>query len=138
MLEAADLVIAGKHRETVQDESQASYEGWCRSAEARINWASHVDFTYNLIRGCNPAPGAWCTFNGKKIQIFDARKHLVRTFGAVKGKVGEVSEISADSLRITCQGGQIEVLKAKGEDTKKLAAPELALAIGLKTGSVLA
>jgi methionyl-tRNA formyltransferase len=137
MLEAADLVVAGRHRETVQDESRASYEGWCRSAEARINWASHVDFTYNLIRGCNPAPGAWTTFNGRKLQVFDARKHLVRTFSAVKGKVGEVVEIGAESLRITCQGGQIEVFKAKGEDTKKLTAPELALAIGLHTGSVL-
>src|ERR1700704_1628307 len=86
MLEAADLVVSGRHRETVQDESQASYEGWCRSAESRINWASHIDFTYNLIRGCNPAPGAWTTCNGKKIQIFDARKHLFRTFSAVKGK----------------------------------------------------
>src|SRR5664279_3381335 len=28
MLEAADLVVAGKHKEVVQDESQASYEGW--------------------------------------------------------------------------------------------------------------
>jgi methionyl-tRNA formyltransferase len=137
MLEAADLVVAERHRETVQDESQASYEGWCRSAEARINWASHVDFTYNLIRGCNPAPGAWTTFNGKKIQIFDARKHLVRTFSAVKGKVGEVVQIGPEGFLITCQGGRIEVFKAKGEETKKLPAPELALAIGLRTGSVL-
>jgi methionyl-tRNA formyltransferase len=137
MLEAADLVIAGRHRETVQDESQASYEGWCRSAEARINWASHVDFTYNLIRGCNPAPGAWTTFNRKKVQIFDARKHLSRRFGAVRGKVGEVVELGAESLRITCQGGQIEVFKAKGEETKKLPAPELALSLGLHIGSVL-
>jgi len=137
MLEAADLVLSGRHRETVQDEAQASYEGWCRSAESRINWASHVDFTYNLIRGCNPAPGAWTTYNGKKIQIYDARKHLSRTFGAVRGKVGEVAEIGSDSLRITCQGGQIEVFKAKGEDTKKLAAPELALALGLHTGALL-
>src|SRR5207302_1143693 len=56
MLEAADLVVAGKHRERVQDESHASYEGWCRKAEARINWANHVDFVYNVVRGCNPAP----------------------------------------------------------------------------------
>src|SRR5947199_1126946 len=61
MLEAADLVIASKHREVVQDESQATYEGWCRKAEARINWANHVEFIYNTIRGCNPAPGAWTT-----------------------------------------------------------------------------
>src|SRR5213595_1236968 len=37
MLEAADLVFAGKHGETVQDESRASYEGWCRDAEARVH-----------------------------------------------------------------------------------------------------
>src|SRR6202040_1468927 len=39
MLEAADLVIAGKHTETVQDESHASYEGWCRAPEVKIDWA---------------------------------------------------------------------------------------------------
>ena len=32
MLEAADLVVANKHQEKVQDESQATYEGWCRRA----------------------------------------------------------------------------------------------------------
>src|SRR5437773_7658319 len=82
MLEAADLVVAGKHRETVQDEGQASYEGWCRKAEARLSWANHVDFIYNIIRGCNPAPGPWTTLAGQELQIYDARKHVVRTFSA--------------------------------------------------------
>ena len=137
MLEAADLVVAGKHKETVQDEASASYEGWCRAAEARINWASHVDFTYNLIRGCNPAPGAWTTLNGKKIQIFDSRKHLVRTFGAVKGKVGEISEIGPQSFFVTAQGGRIEVLKAKHEEGKKVSASELVAQNGLAVGALL-
>jgi len=137
MLEAADLVMAGKHREVVQDESAASYEGWCRTAEARINWANHVDFIHNLIRGCNPAPGAWTTLGGKKLQIFDCRKHLFRTFGDVKGKVGEVSEIGAASFFVTAQGGRIEVLKAKHEDGKKGSASELAAAFGIATGTVL-
>ena len=137
MVEAAELVVAGKHRETVQDESQASYEGWCRAAEAKINWASHVDFTYNLIRGCNPAPGAWTTLNGKKIQIFDSRKHLVRTFGAVKGKVGEISEIGPQSFFVTAQGGRIEVLKAKHEEGKKVSASELVAQNGLAVGALL-
>jgi len=130
-------VMAGKHRETVQDETRASYEGWCRAAEAKINWASHVDFTYDLIRGCNPAPGAWTTLNGKKLQIFDSRKHLFRTFGAVKGKIGEISEIGAASFFVTAQGGRIEVLKAKHEDGKKVSAAELVAQNGLTPGAVL-
>jgi methionyl-tRNA formyltransferase len=137
MLEAADLVVAGKHRERVQDESQASYEGWCRKAEARINWANHVDFVYNVVRGCNPAPGAWTTLEGKELQVFDARKHPVRTFGAVKGKIGEIVEVSDKSFQVSTQGGRIEVLRAKLGDGQKLAAAELVSSGAIKAGAIL-
>jgi methionyl-tRNA formyltransferase len=137
MLEAADLVVAGKHRETVQDESQATYEGWCREAEARINWHNHIDFVYDLIRGCNPAPGAWTTLNGQKLQIFDAKKHPVRTFGAVKGKIGEVVEVGAASFQVTAQGGRVEVLRAKLGDGKKAAAADLLSGGQIKAGMLL-
>ena len=137
MLEAADRVAAGKHRETAQDESQASYEGWCRKNEARVHWANHVDFIYNTIRGCNPAPGAWTTLAGAELQLFDARKHLVRTFGAVKGKIGEVVEVTERSFQVSAQGGRIEVLRAKLGDGKKVAAAELLSAGAIKAGMVL-
>jgi methionyl-tRNA formyltransferase len=135
MLEAADLVLAGKHKESVQDESCASYEGWCREGEARINWASHVDFIHNLIRGCDPAPGAWTTHKGEKLQLFGSKKHLVRTFGAVKGKIGEITSISAGSMSITAQGGQIEVSKGKLGSGKKVSPAELGIAAGTILGS---
>ena len=137
MLEAADLVVAGKHTETVQDESQASYEGWCRTAEARIDWAKPIDHVYNLIRGCNPAPGAWTTHNGKKLQIFDARKILFRRFADVTGKIGEVTDVSAQCFKVTAQGGVVEVLKARFEDGKKLGGGEVAQAGGLTAGTLL-
>lgn len=137
MLEAADLVAANRHKQVVQDESQASYEGWCRRAEARINWANHVDFVYNTIRGCNPAPGAWTTIDGKELQLFDARKHLVRTFGAVKGKIGEVVEVSDKSFQVSAQGGRIEVLRAKLGEGKKVSAAELLASGQIKAGAIL-
>ena len=137
ILEAADLVYAGKHTETVQDESQASYEGWCRAGEARIQWSNHVDFVYNLIRGTNPAPGAWTTLNGKKVQIFDARKQLFRRFADVAGKIGEVADVTETSFKVTAQGGTIEVLRARGEDGKKLSGGDFARANGLSKGALL-
>ena len=137
MLEAADLVVAGKHREVPQDEGQASYEGWFRANEARINWHNHVDFIHNLIRGCDPAPGAWTTHGGKKLQLFGSKKHLVRTFGAVKGKIGEVVEPSDKSFHVTAQGGRIEVLRAKLGDGKKVSAGELLSSGQVKPGATL-
>jgi methionyl-tRNA formyltransferase len=137
ILDAADLVAAGKHREQAQDESHATYEGWCRDAEARIHWAHHADFVYNLIRGCNPAPGAWTTLNGQKIQIFDARKHSFRRYADVSGKIGEVSAVSDASFRVTAQGGAIEVLRARGADGKKVSGGDFAKQNGLTAGTLL-
>ncbi|HEX6295038.1 MAG TPA: methionyl-tRNA formyltransferase [Burkholderiales bacterium] len=138
MLEAADLVVNNKHQEVVQDESRATYEGWCRKAEARLNWANHIDFVYNTVRGCNPAPGAWTMLNGKELQIFDARKHAVRTFAAVRGKIGEVVEVTPQSFQITAQGGRVEVQRAKLGDGKKVAAAELLASGAIKPGMIAA
>ena len=137
LLEAADLVVNGRAQAIIQDESCASYEGWCRDAEARIKWHTHVDQTYNLIRGCDPAPGAWTVFNHKRLQLFDVRKHLARTFSQVKGRIGAVSAIDEHSLRISAQGGQIEVFKLKFDGGKKIPAPQFCAEAGLSVGTIL-
>jgi methionyl-tRNA formyltransferase len=137
LLEAADLVASGRAQPTTQDESCASYEGWCRDPEARINWHTHVDHTYNLIRGCDPAPGAWTVFNHKRLQLYDARKHPARTFSQVKGRIGAVTAIEEHSIRISAQGGQIEVFKLKLEGGKKLPAAQFCAETGLSLGTIL-
>jgi methionyl-tRNA formyltransferase len=136
LLEAADLVVAGRHQEIVQDESQANYEGWFDEAAARIHWSNHVSQIYNLIRACNPAPGAWTALNGEKVQIYDVRKHVTPTFGSVKGKPGEVVEVSSDSFKVACHGGQIEVLKAKAGKGSKVSGAEYASAAGIQVGQL--
>src|SRR6187401_456223 len=137
MLEAADLVASSKNKEIPQDESQASYEGWFREAEAKIHWANHVDAIHDLIRGADPAPGAWTTLNGAKLQLFDARKELVRTFGAVRGKIGEVLEAKDGRMVICAQGGRIHAGKAKLGDGKKVGAADLLAAGSIKPGQWL-
>ncbi|HYB08317.1 MAG TPA: methionyl-tRNA formyltransferase [Alphaproteobacteria bacterium] len=136
IVEAADLVVAGKANPVPQDERKATYEGWVREAEARINWASPIDQTYNLIRGCNPQPGAWTTLAGRKLYLYDAKKVVVRTFGEVRGKkIGEVSATGAASITIHGQGGFIEVLRCRFEDGKKIAANEAGIAAGAILGA---
>jgi methionyl-tRNA formyltransferase len=137
LIEAAELVVTGRAQASAQDESGASYEGWCREAEARINWHTHVDHTYNLIRGCDPAPGAWTLFNGKRLQVYDARKHSARTCSQVKGRIGAITAIGEQSLSISAQGGQIEVFKLRYDGGKKLPAPQFCAEAGLCLGTIL-
>jgi len=137
MLEAADLVVAGRHTETVQEEDAASYEGWCRDAEARINWSSHLDFIHDLIRGCDPAPGAWTTVLGQKVRLFDSRRHPVRRFGDVAGKPGTIVAVGDETLSIAVQGGTVEIGKVRTEAGQKSSAAAFARSHGLAVGDRL-
>ena len=73
MLESVDLVKAGKAPRIKQDESKATYEGRCGPGNAKIDWGKSWRQIDRLIRGCNPAPGAWTTLDGKTLKIFDAK-----------------------------------------------------------------
>jgi methionyl-tRNA formyltransferase len=137
LVEAAELVVSGGAGSREQDGAHASYEGWCKEAEALINWHTHVDQLYNLIRGCNPAPGAWTLYQNKKLQIFDARKHAAGTFSQVKGSIGAITAIGEQSMVVSAQGGQIEVFKLKFDGGKKLSAPQFCAEAGLGLGTIL-
>jgi methionyl-tRNA formyltransferase len=139
LLQAADLVVAGRATEWTQDESQATYEGFVREAESKINWANHVDFVYDLIRGCNPAPGAWTTLKRdeaeEQLYLFDAKKIMAPTFATVRGKkLGEVVSAGPEGLRIHAQGGFIEVSRARLGSGAKVKTSELDIPVGTILG----
>jgi methionyl-tRNA formyltransferase len=134
LVEVAELVVAGKAPALAQYEPDAGYEGIIREAESHINWANHVDITYNLIRGCDPAPGAWTTMDGKKLFVFNAAKRIARTFSEVKGKkLGEV--VAADGrLMVHGQGGFIEIERVRPDGGRKVAASEAGIGVGTILG----
>jgi methionyl-tRNA formyltransferase len=137
LLEAADLVVAGRSQETPQREELASYEGWCRDAESRINWQAHVDQIYNLIRGCNPSPGAWTMVQGQKLRLYDVVRHRTRTFGTVSGKPGEVCAVSEKSIEVAAQGGRLELRTVRLEAGAKMPAGALAASVRIEVGAPL-
>lgn len=133
MLEAADLVVSGQEADSMQNEDNASYESWCHDMEAEINWHMHIDQVHNLVRGCDPAPGAWICLNGTKVRLYHAEKHLDRRF-ADTASPGQILEIGEQSIRIAAQGGSLEVSKARIENGEKQSAADVAHALGLIAG----
>jgi methionyl-tRNA formyltransferase len=135
LVEVADMVLAGKAPALAQYEPNAGYEGIIRDAESQISWATHVDITYNLIRGCNPAPGAWTTQDGKKLFLFESTKRIARTFSEVRGKkLGEVVSMNGPSAVIHGQGGFIEVHRVRPDGGRKVTAAEAGLSAGMILG----
>ena len=66
MVEAVILVRDGAAPRAAQDESQATYEGWCKAEDIVIDWSGPAAEVYNLIRGGDPSPGAGQHLRGEK------------------------------------------------------------------------
>lgn len=131
VLESVDLIAAGKAPRIVQDESKASYDPLLKDEHAAIDWSLPVEETYNLIRGCDPQPGAFFIRDGVKVRCYDASR--VDRTDLAPGSVGEISE---QGLVVGAKGGAIRIgrLRAAGQ---KAAANLVAAEVGIEPGARL-
>jgi methionyl-tRNA formyltransferase len=137
MLEAVDLVKAGKAPRIKQDEGKATYEGRATAETARIDWGKSWRQIDPLIRGCNPAPGAWTVHDGKTLKIFDAEPKPARDPKGIGGKLGEVVEVDATGFTVVCADGRMKITRVQPADGKKVDAGEWAKSANLAAGTRL-
>ncbi len=130
--EAVDLIKAGNPPRIVQDEAKANYDPPCGDEHAHIDWSRPAQEVYNLIRGCDPQPGAHTTWQGKVVRFYDCRlQHDTPT-----ASPGKIIEIGAESMRVAVSGGAIIASKVRGEGGK-VSAAEFAKQAGLSVGAQL-
>jgi methionyl-tRNA formyltransferase len=137
MLESIDLVKAGKAPRIKQDESKATYEGRCGPGNAKIDWGKSWRQIDPLIRGCNPAPGAWCTLDGQTLKIFDAKPLPAKNPKGIAGKLGEIVAVESDGFTVVCADGRFKITRVQPADGKKIDAGEWAASAKLATGAKL-
>jgi methionyl-tRNA formyltransferase len=129
MAESVALIKEGRAPRLVQDESFATYEPLCNDKVAGIDWERPADEVHNLIRGCDPQPGAYSFCQGNKVRFFEARR-TDPISGALPGEV-----IAADKrgFTVAAGGGAIRVGKVRTEEGKQDAAA-YAAQTGLRPG----
>src|ERR1700756_1651191 len=118
MLEAVDLVRAGKAPRIKQDESLATYEGRCGPDNAHIDWGRPWQEIDRLVRGCNPAPGAWSRLDGKTLKIFDAKPLPAKDPKGIAGKMGEIVGIENDGFLVVCADGRFKITRVQADGPK--------------------
>ena len=129
-LESIALVKAGNPPRIVQDSSLATYESWCRKADAEIDWSKPSADVYNLIRGTNPQPGSWTTHDGNELKIFDCAKV------EASGKPGEVIAVSDEGITVATKDGGILVKRVKPHDDKKITSADYISKVSLTAGVI--
>ena len=137
LLDAVDLVKAGTAPRIPQDGAQATYEGPCERANAHIDWGKPWRQVHDLVRGCDPAPGAWTTYVGEALQVFGTAPLPARDLAGLGGAVGEIVEVAAETFTVACADGQIRVSRVRPMGGGKLPAGEWAANAGVSKGARL-
>ena len=119
MIEAVDLIGAGKAPALVQDESQATYEPPCSDEHAKIDFGQPARAVFNLIRGCDPQPGAHAELAGKRVRLYDAALEPT----APSATPGTIVTIAGDAMRIALGGALLAVKRARIDPSPKKVAP---------------
>lgn len=134
MIEAIDLIKSGNAPRIEQDEGLATYEPPCRDEHAKIDFARPAREVFNLIRGCDPQPGAFAELDAKRVRLYD----VALDSSAAPSAPGTVTAIDASGMRIALAGGTLAVKRARIDpNPKKLTPGELAATGDLRAGAQL-
>jgi methionyl-tRNA formyltransferase len=129
MVEAVELIKKGRAPRIPQDDSKATYEPPCDDRVAALDFERTVKEVYNFIRGCDPQPGAYTIFRGKRVRLYDAAMES----SPVERKAGEVISFDKESIQVAARGGIIRIGKLR-VDKEKIGPMEFAKQVDLKEG----
>ncbi len=113
IVESVDLIKAGKAPRIPQDEAGATYEPPCTDAVASIDWSKSGQEVYNLVRGCDPQPGAFALWKGAKTRFFGAGLQ-----SGASAAAGTLTAVDGAGIHIAVSGGTLTVSKVRGAGGK--------------------
>jgi methionyl-tRNA formyltransferase len=130
VLDSVELIAAGRAPREPQDERLATYDPLLGDAHAGIDWSRPQREVHDLIRGCDPQPGAHALWQGTRLRFFDPR----RVDGT--GAPGTVLAIDDQGIVVAAADGAVRCARLRG-DGPKAAAAEVAATLGITPGSLL-
>ncbi len=130
LVETLDAYAAGALEPREQDHDRATYAPKITPEEARIDWARPPEEIAAIVRGLNPVPGAWTTWDDRRLKVWGARPV-------------EVGELSPGSLRADgalvagAAGGALELTDVQLAGARRMGGRELARGMRLGAGARL-
>ena len=133
VVDAVALIREGRAPRLAQDESAASYDPLCTDEHAAVDWSRPAAEVHNLIRGCDPQPGARTVWRETPLRLYEPR----RVAGTAGATPGTVLSLAPDGIVVACAGGDaVRCARIRNGGTKAAAA-DVAHTIGLAAGSRL-
>jgi methionyl-tRNA formyltransferase len=128
LIEALTLVNLGKAKETIQDESRATYAPKVTRESSRIDWRDSAVEISRLIRASDPKPGAFTKTPKGDVKLFEPK-----VMDGIKGEPGEVLKVTGE-LVIACGLDALRINEVQPSGKTRMSAHEWARGRGTAVG----
>ena len=135
LVKTLDLLESGEYTPLPQDKSLATRAPKIMPSDGQIDWTRPAGQIVNLIRGLSSRPGAYTTFEGKKLKIYRAQ---LCDEASPKAQPGEI--IQADNncgLIVQTGDGAIHIREVQLEGKKRLPCCDYLRGCPMKAGQRL-
>ena len=120
--ETLPSILEGTNESIVQDESRVTYAPTLTREDERIDWNLSARQVYNHIRGTNPWPGSFTTYQGKTVKIWAGKVHQCEN--AVKHHAhqdnGTIVKIFKDAIGVKVHDGVYLITELQVEGKKRM------------------
>lgn len=128
LIEALTLLSLGQAKETIQDESLATYAPKVTRDSSRIDWTAGALEISRLIRASDPKPGAYTTTPKGDVKMFGPK-----VMDGIKGKPGEVLKAKGE-LVIACGIDALRISEVQPSGKGRMSAHEWVRGRSTKVG----
>ena len=105
-----DAILAGAIAATPQDEARATYAPLIDKEDGRLNWRQTAEKIDRRVRAMSPWPGAFTTWQRRRLKILDALPRMGREFNGMEP--GEVT-VRGDDVLVGAALGALQLLEVQ-------------------------
>lgn len=116
LLEAVTLISERKAPRTPQEHEKATFVKPIKKEETRVNWEKTSREIFNFVRGMNPFPTAFTTFDEKIFKLYSVE--IINS--GYNGEVGEIVDFVKGQGPVVKTGDGAVILKEVKPEGKKL------------------
>ncbi len=119
---------------TSQEHAKATLAPIMTKENGRFDWSMPAEKITRMVRGFQPFPTTYCSFDGKKFTLWTCRP-LQNNF--VSGP-GTILAISGDELIVACgEGSTVSIAEVQLEGKRRMSVRDFLNGMSLKAGDVL-
>lgn len=117
LLDTMPSIIDGTATYTKQDETQVTFGYNITKEEEKISFLDTGINIRNRVRGLNSVPGAYCYMNELRMKVYEV--DYVKDEKYSNNEVGEIVEVTNDSIVVRCSDGLIYIKDIAIEGKKR-------------------